>query len=450
MCTKSAKDKRSQATDRICSQTSFRSNRSFTAALCWIPAVSAAAVFTAFGSNGHSAEGLPIGPLAGDMGLSPFYRWEKPLPEKAGILLRQEPMPEQTEIDSAATSLRILYTSTDVRWNSGQVPVSGSLYLPTGAMPASGWPLLAWGHGTMGIADVCAPSWTRLRPRDATYINRWLKAGLAVVVTDYQGLGGPGPHPYLNWQVEGRSVLDSVRAAIAARPEQISNRVIISGQSQGSGASLGAARLAREYAPDLKLLGAVSTGLISTFPAGPVTVPIRNSNNMFLSFAAGGLYDDGPKIDDIVSDKGRQLLDTARSACTRDVMKLARKLRIGDLSETLSISIERLQEVRLPVTDMPMGNIEVPLFVGTGLADATITPVRQHAAVSALCASGNNVTWNRYDGHGHDGVLHGSFEDSLKFARSLLSGKEVIGNCSTVAPPGPPGTLKKGLPFNDD
>ena len=37
-------------------------------------------------------------------------------------------------------------------------------------------------------------------------------AGDVVVVTDYPGLGTPGPHPYLVGESEGRAVLDSVRA----------------------------------------------------------------------------------------------------------------------------------------------------------------------------------------------------------------------------------------------
>ncbi|HBK46584.1 MAG TPA: lipase [Xanthomonadaceae bacterium] len=393
---------------------------------------------------------LPLGTAAGDRELSSFYRAADPLPSEPGVLLREEAMPAQPEIDAASEGRRILYTSTDVRWNSGQIPVSGTLYLPAGKAPAEGWPVMAWAHGTLGIADACAPSWTGFRPRDATYINRWLKAGFVVVVTDYQGLGGPGPHPYLNWQAEGRSVLDSVRSVIAARPRQLSNRVFVAGQSQGSGAAAGAARLAREYAPELNVLGAVATGLVSTFPEGPVSQPVRNSSNMFLSFAAGGLRDDGPQIDDIVSDRGRQLLEAARSGCTGDVVRLARKLRVSDLSEALSIPMERLAELRIPVTDMPMGNIGVPLLVGTGLADATIPPVRQYAAVSALCAAGNNVTWNRYEGHGHDGALHGSFDDSLAFVHAVLENKTVSSNCSEIAQPGPPGKRREDLPFNDD
>lgn len=388
-----------------------------------------------FGKSAAEHDRLPTGVVAGDMELSPFYRWEARLPHRPGVLLRQEAVPRQHNMDAANVSLRILYTSTDVRWRSGRIPVSGTLYLPSGAPPSEGWPLLAWGHGTAGIADICAPSWTMHDERDATYLNRWLRAGFAVVVTDYQGLGGPGPHPYLYWQAEARSILDSVRAAFAARPNLISNRVIIAGQSQGAGAALGAARLAHEYAPDVHVLGMVATGPNSTFPEGPVSLPVRNSSNMFLSFASGGLRDDGPKIDDLVSPRGRQLLDTARRACTDELGALARSLKVRSLSDTLSISLEQLAPYRLPVTDMPMGLINIPLLIATGLADDTVEPLRQYAAVAALCASNNNVTWRRYEGLDHDGALNGSFDDSLAFARSLLAGEKTRGNCSEISPP---------------
>ena len=57
------------------------------------------------------------------MDLSPFYQWEAPLPDRPGALLRTEPMPRQPEIVAASEMQRILHTSTDVRWRSGQVPV---------------------------------------------------------------------------------------------------------------------------------------------------------------------------------------------------------------------------------------------------------------------------------------------------------------------------------------
>src|SRR6202012_1095533 len=101
---------------------------------------------------------LPTGPLYGDQDLSPFYRWTQALPAKPGGLLREEGAPKNPEITLAAKAQRIPYTSTHVLWHPGLVPVSGTLSLPKGTPPQGGWPLISWVHGTLGVADRCAPS----------------------------------------------------------------------------------------------------------------------------------------------------------------------------------------------------------------------------------------------------------------------------------------------------
>ncbi|MCU5782481.1 secretory lipase [Alcanivorax balearicus MACL04] len=404
----------------------------------------------AISSNLLSAGELPVGPSSGDMDLSPFYRWRNEMPQSPGAVLRSQTLPPQKTMPAASEAIRLLYSSTDQRWHSGAIPVSGTLFLPVGSVPAGGWPILAWGHGTLGIADVCAPSWTGFRDRDAAYLNRWLKRGFAVVATDYQGLGGPGPHPYSVWRAEGTSVLDSIRAARAARPGRIDNRAILAGQSQGGGAALGAATLAANYAPDLDILGAVVTGPNSTFPDGPIEVPPRQSMTMFLAFATGGLREDGPGIEDILSPPGLELLDVARRSCTRDIAIKARELKITSPLDLLDISPERLATLRVPTTDMPATTIPFPLLIATGQADETIPPARQHAVAAALCAAGNKVTWHVYQGLGHDGAMHGSLNDAFAFARARLDGQPPTSNCDDIQPPGPPGSRDPDKPFNDD
>jgi hypothetical protein len=82
------------------------------------------------------------------MDLSPFYRWNAPLSGRPGALLREEALASQPDMPAAGDAFRILYISSDARWHSGNIPVSGMLYLPKGAPPKGGWPLVAWGHGT--------------------------------------------------------------------------------------------------------------------------------------------------------------------------------------------------------------------------------------------------------------------------------------------------------------
>lgn len=427
--------------------------RTTTVAAAAAPVLAMVAAFSIAGcTTPGPAASLPTGPLVGDRELSPFYRWAGALPDKPGVMLREEALPASPEITAAAEARRMLYTSTDARWHSGVIPVTGTLYLPRGTPPADGWPIAAWAHGTLGIADVCAPSWAGHKPRDGAYIDRWLQAGFAVVATDYQGLGGPGPHAYLIWESEARSVLDSIRAALASRPGRLANEAIVTGQSQGSGAALGTARIAAGYAPDVRLRAAVATGVVSSFPDGPYK-PLATAGGgaphyTILSMIGGGLRDDAPGVDSLVTDRAKPLLDKARRACSPQVSALARELKIG-MADAFTVSPQMLQKYRLPVTDMSMVKIPMPLLLGTGLGDRTIPPQRQYGAVAALCAAGNSVSWKQYPGVSHEGSPHAAFDDALAFARSAIAGQAAAGNCAQASPPGPPGPVTPGLPFND-
>ena len=102
--------------------------------------------------------------ILGDGGVSPFYQYAAELPVEPGTLLRQEPLEKHQSVPGAASSYRLLYTSTDGLGGEDTVVVSGTLHVPPGTPPEGGWPLLMWSHGTVGIADKCAPSWTGYVP----------------------------------------------------------------------------------------------------------------------------------------------------------------------------------------------------------------------------------------------------------------------------------------------
>ncbi|WP_313627527.1 lipase family protein [Kosakonia sp.] len=403
------------------------------------------------GANAWS-NALPVGPAAGDQTLSPFYIWDGALPDKPGVMLREEPIPGQPDITDASEITRILYTSQDKRWNAGIVPVSGTLWLPKGHAPKGGWPLVAWAHGTLGVADSCAPSWTNPTPRDAHYINQWLKHGFAVVATDYQGLGGPGPHPYMNWEAEGRSVLDSVRAVLSSTP-QLANNLVISGQSQGSGASLGASLLAPDYAPELQLRATIATGVVATFPDGPIKPgsarPEQRDPARFtlLRIIGGSLPDGAPPAEKWVTDQGAKMLALARTSCMPELGRYERHEKLT--GDTVFIGgTKQVESTLLAVTDMPVKTFPAPLFTATGLADHTLSPHHQYAAIAALCAGGNAVEWKTYPGITHNGVVNVAFDDELKFVRGVMENAPQSNSCGSLQAPGELQQPLKGVPFN--
>lgn len=83
-------------------------------------------------------------------------------------------------------------------------------------------------------------------------LSALLARGFSVVVTDYQGIGTPGGHAYLQPVPESHAVLDAARAAIRLGVTAPNAPVGIWGYSQGGGAAAAAAEQARSYAPDLR------------------------------------------------------------------------------------------------------------------------------------------------------------------------------------------------------
>src|SRR3954463_13797621 len=203
-----------------------------------------------------AAAKVPSGPAG-----TAFYTPAKGVPSKHGTPVWQRKLTGPAVLKSAKSNTLLLYTSTGV--DGKTVAVSGDVAVPKGKAPKGGWPVITWAHGTVGIADTCAP--TRIGTQlnyDSKLLNSWLKAGYAVVRTDYEGLGTPGPHPYLIGDSEGRSTLDMVTAARKLN-EDIGKDLVIAGHSQGGQAALFAASLVKKVAPALKLKGTVAFAPVS-------------------------------------------------------------------------------------------------------------------------------------------------------------------------------------------
>lgn len=403
----------------------------------------------AFQSASAVANDERVDPYFGDGGTSEFYRWDGALADP-GKMLRQEPVGDGYYAQHASIARRILYSSTDGRFGRGVIEASGLLYIPIGTPPEGGWPLVVWGHGTFGIADVCAPSWKAPTPRDGTYVDAWLQQGYAVVAPDYQGLGTRGVHPYLQRKPEGYSVLDAARAALTAYPNLIANKVILTGQSQGSGAVLNAAAVAPEYAPDVHLLGAIATALVWRANDSPDPNDVLGSDApryAVMRMMGGGLKTGSPSPDQVLTAKGGLLRDAAARSCSRDLIPVARANDVTGLNafvpppERMAAMFEQLA--------VPREKLAMPILVATGLADTVIPTSAQYQAVMRLCRAGNAVTWRKYDGVTHSGTSNYALRDAIPFAAALLRGEQPANSCGALTPPGAAQSADPSIPFND-
>lgn len=144
------------------------------------------------------------------------------------------------------------------------VPATGLMLLPRTAAPVGGWPFVVYNHVTTGAADSCAPS--RVRPtseahelmtRGDAIATRLLDAGVAVLRPDFEGIGAPGPHPYLIGRSLARSVVDLVSAARQAEP-RLGRDWVVAGHSEGGVGALWTASADQAMPSGTHLRGAVA------------------------------------------------------------------------------------------------------------------------------------------------------------------------------------------------
>lgn len=370
---------------------------------------------------------------SGDGGLSSFYDWTGTPEGPPGRLLRSEDLPERGGLAQAGLARRILHTSRD-GLDGRPIAVSGLLFLPAGAPPPGGWPLLAWAHGTVGVGDRCAPSWTGPGALAREWFGRWLAQGYAVVATDYQGLGTPGLHPYLAKRAEAQSVLDSARAAIGAG-FGIGNRVVVAGQSQGAGAAFAAAAFAPDYAPELGLRGTIATGIPYLHEGRQMVSGIApdtvDPGLAYVFYAALLAFQQDPALRpaEIFTERALPLLAAAPNSC---VGELAGQVAAAGLTQRNALrpgAVEALTPRLLPLFRFPTLRLAQPLMVGTGTEDRDVSASSQQALVRDACAAGTTVEAHLYRNEGHGGAWLASWPDAFRFARRVTAGERIAGHC---------------------
>ena len=352
-----------------------------------------------------------------------FYTPPKPMPGKAhGDPIWVRKLTNEQTLAQAKVQQLVLYRSTSVRGKA--IAVSGTIHLPKGKPPKNGWPIVTWAHGTTGLGDQCAPSRNTGEGSVHAYsvyieplLERFLKAGFAVVRTDFEGLGTKGTHPYLVGVSEGRGLLDIVRAARKAHPGVLSNRFVIAGHSQGGHASVFGAAIAPKWTPDLRLRG---TAAFAPFAQGDELFAALSGSNQpsrisgYVAVIARGLDAAYPQLGlpALLSDRGRELYPLTLSLCIPEITsndsEFAKHAPRELLREGADLSGAAAALADNDPTDL---KVTTPLLVEQGAADTTVFPAFTGAMVEGLRKRGAKVTYKLHDGIDHTTVVFGEPQD---------------------------------------
>jgi hypothetical protein len=366
-----------------------------------------------------AAATAPAGEVSRGVEIPAFYTPPAELPAADGALVRSEPLPLALSLPSLhgplpGTATRIMYKTTDA--NGRPAAVTGAYIEPSARWRGDGpRPLVALAPGTQGQGDQCAASLGLEHPLtfngqtmsvgyEDLAIYRLLAKGVAVVVTDYIGLGATDRlHTYVNRVDEAHAVLDAVRAARALKAGTVGadSPVGLFGYSQGGGATAAAAELQPAYAPDVRL-----SGTYAGAPPADLTATTKAIDGTDLVGALGwslnGFLQSDPELKKIadahLGEKGKAALADLSTMCVGDAILHYSSQRssswtndgksLGDI-----IAAEpKLQEfmARQRIGDLKP---QSPVRVATGTADNLVPHAQARQLAVDWCGRGAQVTY---------------------------------------------------------
>lgn len=331
-----------------------------------------------------------------------------------GQVITKTPFP----VNAPARAQRVVFSSTGAR-DHRQTAVSGTILQPYARWSEkSPRPLAVIAPGTLGMADNCASSVAlRYEAPPTPPAPQLLAQGWNVAIVDYQGLGTPGVHPYLNREIAGNNTLDMARAAIENLQLPADTPIALFGYSQGGGATAAAAELADEYASELNIravyAGAIPADLTDT------ALHIRGSALAGLvGYFMNGLIAEYPEtkepIERMLSPLGQDFLKLTADECigatverwprndtkafTENDLGIAENLRSPELSP----------DVRRHVDEQALGTKtpSMPVFVTHNALDDVLPVTSARELVQKWQKAGADITYVEVDTDLGDGT-HG-------------------------------------------
>ena len=328
-------------------------------------------------------------------------------------------------------SARVVYRSTNGD-DGAPTEVSGAVFVPLGSPPAGGWPVVAFGHGTTGIDEPCAPSLSNDLMGTASIVAGLTGQGFAVVMPDYEGLGAPGVHPYTDARTAGRNLIDAVRA-LQHTFANVSNRWAALGQSQGGGAAWAADEQAGQYGAGLDLVGTVAlapaasvAGLVDKAQAGTLTQDQR----LALTLIVESLARRYPDVDRDEYRRGKvartwDVLTACAGPLVAQRPTVSANLAPDDVKPSSPAAADRLR-TPLQRWALPQQPLAAPMYVVYGDSDTLIDPGWTTDAIARACALGGTVQWELQAGKGHGDI---DFSRALAWIVERFAGKPAANDC---------------------
>jgi hypothetical protein len=354
---------------------------------------------------------------------------------KPGTLIKSES--ESTFLPTLShhsAAYRIMYRSTGHLGSA--VAVSGMVFVPQGRAPRGGWPIVAWDHGTSGVGDQCNPSrWPDLYDggRWDLYLDQvdnLLAEGYVVTATDYEGLGTPGLHTYLQTNGLGRAVIDGVRAARQLVPNTSSRWATI-GHSEGGQASIGAGELAATYGKGLTLVGSAAYAPAQHLELAVEVIASDKFSAPYLAYMAVGMRSIDPEfgyarfVGPLYADR----MTDAEEHCFDEWFFIDNYGVNPSVETALNPNWATDPTVQRWFDNATVGQRPgaAPILVLQGTGDGLFATY--DLFLDEICATGTAVHGITYNRISHDHVLVHGWADARDWLRERFAGRPAPNDC---------------------
>jgi triacylglycerol lipase len=303
------------------------------------------------------------------------------------------------------TATQLLYRSTDL--NGLPMAAVTTVVVPADRPVGSKGPILSYQCAIDAVAGRCFPSYALRRGAKAVgalaqfeflLVSAALAEGWAVSIPDHEGPQGIWGAPY----EPGYHILDGLRAVLNHDALNLSTDAPIGlwGYSGGGLATAWATEVYADYAPELKLVGAVLGS-----PVGDLGHTFRRLNGTFFSglpaMVVAALSHVYPELDRVINEhvtaEGKAMLaDIQRMTTAHAVLKLIRK-DMGNLVDEPLENILRTPEVQHVFDSIKLGTAapSIPVLIVQAVHDELISVGDIDELADAYSAGGTDVTYHR-------------------------------------------------------
>jgi len=349
-----------------------------------------------------------------------------------GDVLRYRTIPLGSYKSFTGAGYQLMYRTTN---NDGAPSASVTTVLIPDNVPATGRKLMSYQSMYDSLTLSCSPSYLTVQGKlfEESYLDAILKAGVIVVMSDYEGLQSQ----WIAGKNTAHGVLDGIRAAIKFNKTGLNSTTPVGmmGFSGGGHATGWAAEMASEYAPELNIVGAAMGGI----PANVESVANKVDGGAFASVYFGavvGLARAYPAIDPnkyattagiaMIKDMGNRCLLGMFEGQSDMLIKYAFQKSTKYLKDA---NFLKLPEIAAIIQDNNMGSRipSMPVYIYEGTNDEIMPIADVDALVKAYCAAGVSVQYNRTGG---DHLLMAIAPTPMRnFVLDRLNGKIAPNTC---------------------